>query len=80
MGNGGDQKKLFTSKSTLIFATAVCTIKFNNANNVTIDILANTWYEFYQNIHMVIIVTIGTDGTVYLYFEGALPEESRLGA
>lgn len=78
--NGGDQKKRFTSKSTLIYSNVACTIKFNNANNVTIDILANTWYEFYQNIHMIIILTIGTDGTIYLYFEGTLPEECRLGA
>jgi hypothetical protein len=78
--NSADQKKLFTSKSTLIYSNAACTIKFNNANNVTIDILANTWYEFYLNIHMVIILTIGADGTIYMYFEGTLPEECRLGA
>jgi len=78
--NGGDQKKRFTSKSTLLFATQACTVRFNNSNNVTQDILANTWYEFYQNIHTLIVVTIGSQGILYAYFEGTLPEEARLGA
>jgi len=77
---GGDQKKLFTSKSTLLFSDVACTVRFNNANNVLQDILANTWYEFYQNIHTLIVVTIATDGTLYAYFEGTKPEECRIGA
>lgn len=80
MKSGGDQKKLFTSKSTLLFATAACAIRLNNANNVAQNILANTWYEFYQNIHTLIVDTIATGGILYAYFEGTLPEEARLGA
>ena len=80
MASGGDQKKLFTSKSTLLFSDVVCTVRFNNANNVLITLLANTWYEFYQNIHTLIVVAIGSDGTLYAYFEGTKPEECRLGA
>jgi len=78
--SAGDQKKLFTSKSTLLFATQTVTLRFNNSNNVTQTILANTWYEFYQNIHTLIVVTIGDQGILYVYFEGTLPEECRLGA
>jgi len=80
MASGGDQKKLFTSKSTLLFSDVVCTVRFNNANNVLITLLANTWYEFYQNIHTLIVVTIATNGTLYAYFEGTKPEECRLSA
>lgn len=78
--NGGDQKKRFTSKSTLLFSDVACTVRFNNSNNVLITILANTWYEFYQNIHTLIVVSIASNGTLYAYFEGTLPEECRLGA
>lgn len=73
----GDQRKLFVSKSTLIYSDVACTVKFNHADNVTIDILANTWYTFWSNIHRVIVLTIATGGTLYMYFEGVLPEDAR---
>jgi len=80
MSSGGDQKKLFTSKSTVLYATENSTVRFNNNNNVAIAILANTWYEFYQNVHTLIVTAIGTQGYLYAYFEGAMPEESRIGS
>lgn len=73
----GDQFKLFVSKSTLIYSDVACTLRFNSANNVTQTIVANTWYTFESNIKAVYVVTIGTDGTLYMYFEGVLPEETR---
>lgn len=76
----GDQKKLFMSKSTLLYSDVACTIRLNNANNVTLDIIANTWYEFYSNVRSLIVVTIATGGTLYAYFEGVLPQEGRIGA
>jgi len=80
MANAGDQKKLFTSKSTLLYATADCTIRLNNSNNVAIAILAGVWYEFYQNVHTLFVDVIGINGYLYAYFEGTKPEECRLGA
>lgn len=73
----GSQMKLFTSKSTLIFSDVACTIRLNSTENVTIAINANTWYEFLSDIYMVYVVTIGTGGTLQMYFEGVLPEETR---
>lgn len=80
MANASDQKKLFTSKSTLLFATGECTVRFNNANNVAVTILANTWYEFYQNVHTLIVDAIASQAVLHCYFEGTLPEECRIGA
>lgn len=77
---GGDQKKLFVSKSTLMFATANTTIRLNSTSNVTQLILANTWYEFHSNVRAVYVLDVGTDGTIYIYCEGVLPKEARIGA
>lgn len=76
----GDQRKLFVSKSTLVYSDVACTLRWNNDRNVTQDIIANTWYTFRANIRSVHVITIATDGTLYLYFEGVLPEEVRIGA
>lgn len=73
----GNQKKLFVSKSTLILCTEATTVRFNNANNMAVPILANTWYEFKSNIHTVHTVAITQGEDLYLYFEGVLPEEAR---
>jgi len=76
----GDQQKHFISKSTLLFATINCSVKFNSLGNVTIAILANTWYEFKSNIHTVYVYDDGsdlTDGYLKMYFEGVLPQEGR---
>lgn len=77
MGLNGDQNKLFVSKSTLIHATQDCTIRFNNAENVAVDIVANNLFTFESNIHAVYILTIGTDGVLRMWFEGMLPEDAR---
>lgn len=75
--SSGDQNKNFVSKSTLLYSDVACTVQFNNAENVVIDIIADTWYEFKSNIHTLIVVTIATDGTLYAYFEGDFPQEAR---
>jgi len=80
MAAGGDQKKLFISKSTLIFCTTAAVVRFNNANNVPVGILPNVWYEFYQNTHTLIVDSIATNGLFYAHFEGVLPSEGRIGA
>lgn len=73
----GSQRKLFTSKSTLIFCTEDAVVWFNHSNNVNILILANTWYEFKSNIYQVFWNAITQGKYLYLYFEGVLPNESR---
>jgi hypothetical protein len=73
----GDQHKLFTSKSTLLIATATTTVRFNSTENVTITLIADVPYTFYSNIHTLYVVTIGTDGVLYAYFEGVHPKEAR---
>ena len=75
----GDQRKQFVSKSTLIYATEDITVHFNNTNNVPIDILADTWYEFKSNIYQVFWTYGGQAETwdIYFYFEGVLPQEQR---
>lgn len=73
----GSQKKLFISKSTLIYATTAVNVKFNHSENVIIGLLANTWYEFKSNIRMVYYARQATSGTIYIYSEGVLPQEAR---
>lgn len=73
----GDQTKYFVSKSTLIISDVECTIRFNHTGNVPITILADTCYEFKSNITSVYVSAIATDGTIYMYFEGVLPQEQR---
>lgn len=72
----GTQHKLFTSKSTLLMATATTTVRFNSSENVLITLVANQWYTFYSNIYALYIVAIGDDGELYAYFEGVLPDET----
>lgn len=76
LGNN-DQHKFFISKSTLIYSDVACTIRFNNTENIAIAILANTWYEFMSNISSVYVSAIASGGTIYMYFEGVLPQETR---
>jgi hypothetical protein len=73
----GDQRKLFVSKSTLIYSTVDIVVYFNNKNNVAIDILASTWYEFKSNIYQVFWDIPQDEFELYLYFEGVLPSEQR---
>lgn len=77
IGGGGDTRKLFVAKSTLIYCTANTYVRFNNTNNVDTLLLANTWYEFMHNIGSIYVRAIGTDGVVYIYCEGVLPQEQR---
>jgi len=78
--SGGDQKKLFTSKRTLIYSNSDAMVRFNNANNVGIYIMGNIWFEFYQNIHTLIVPVLAEAQTLYVWFEGTKPEECRIGA
>lgn len=73
----GDQQKTFVSKSTLIISDVECTVRFNDTGNVAQTILADTCYEFKSNIKNVYVSAIATDGTIYMYFEGVLPQETR---
>ena len=74
----GDQRKLFVSKSTLIYSPLDVSIKLNNMNNVTIAILANTWYEFKSNIFHVFAhdAELGVS-YIKFYFEGVMVDEAR---
>jgi len=72
----GTQHKHFVSKSTLLIATGLTTVRFNSAENVTIVLIANIPYTFYTNIHEIHVVTIAVDGELYAYFEGVLPEDA----
>ena len=72
----GTQHKLFVSKSTLLIATQLTTVRFNSAENVTIVLLANIPYTFYSNIYALHVVTIGVDGELYAYFEGVHPKDA----
>jgi len=76
IGQGRDQKKLFVSKCTLIYCTEDTTIHFNNANNVAVTILANTWYTFYFNVYSLTHAAITEGKDLYVYTEGVLPEET----
>lgn len=76
----GDQHKFFVSKSTLFFSPIDVDIKLNSLNNVTVTLLANTWYEFKSNIHTVYVYDDGTDtgeNWIKMYFEGVMYDEGR---
>lgn len=73
----GTQHKLFESKSTLILSTVNADIKLNSTENVEIDILANTYYEFKSNIHAIFYKYSASEGTIYIWTEGTLPQEAR---
>jgi hypothetical protein len=75
LGQGKDQKKLFVSKCTLIYCTEDTHIHFNNAMNVAVTSLANTWYTFYCNIYAVYTTAITQGKDLYLYFEGVLSKD-----
>jgi len=76
----GSQRKLFVSKSTLLFATQDCYVRFNHSRNVQNRIFANIPFEFDCNISEIFVVRVTTDGTLYAYFEGVLPQEVRVSA
>lgn len=73
----GTQSKLFVSKSTLIYSTVEADVKFNDTNNVEIDILPNTWYEFLCNISQIFYKYSEEEGTIDIYCDGVLPQETR---
>jgi len=73
----GSQRKLFVSKSTLFYATQNCYVRFNHSRNVQNPILRDIWYTFESNISEIFVVRVTTDGTLYAYFEGVLPQEQR---
>jgi len=73
----GSQRKLFVSKSTLLYATQDCYVRFNHSVNVQNRILKDTWYTFESNISEIFVVRVTTSGTLYAYFEGVLPQEQR---
>lgn len=76
----GDQKKLFVSKSTLIYSNVDVEIKLNNMNNVTIIILAATWYEFKSNIFQIFVNCEAEEAEtsyIYIYTEGVMYDEAR---
>lgn len=73
----GDQQKRFVSKSTLIYSDVECTIRFNDSGNTPITILAETYYTFKSNVTFVYVSAIASQGTLYMYFEGVLPQETR---
>lgn len=77
LGANGDQKKRFTSKSTLVMCTENTTIRFNSQNNVAITILADTYYEFKSNIYALYHAAITQGEDFYAWFEGTMTNEAR---
>lgn len=73
----GSQSKLFVSKDTLIYSTVEADVKFNDAENVEIDILANTYYTFRCNISRIFYKYSSEEGTIYIWCDGVLPQEVR---
>lgn len=76
----GDQKKHFTSKSTLIYSDIIVDVKFNSMHNVTIQLLADTWYEFKSNIHTIFVdctVAAEEESYIRIYTEGVMYDEAR---
>ena len=76
----GDQHKHFVSKSTLFYADIDTDIRLNSMHNVTITLLAATWYEFKSNIHTIYVLhEVETAETSYLYIypEGVMYDEGR---
>lgn len=71
------QSKLFTSKSTLIYATTQAIIKLNSAENVEQTLLATHYYEFLSNVQSVFYRYASQEGTIYIWTEGVLGNESR---
>lgn len=74
---GGTQHKMFTSKSTLIYCTTNTYVRLNSAQNVAHLLLANVWYEFKSNIHLLVYYYASAEGTIYIHCEGVLPNEAR---
>lgn len=77
IGRNGDQHKQFVSKSTLILATTNALVTFNNSRNVVQTLLANNYYEFKSNIHMILYEYESAEGTIYIHCEGIAPNEAR---
>ena len=73
----GNQNKLFVSKDTIIYSDGACTIRLNHTENVLIDVLTTVILNLECNIHSVHIVTVEAEKTLYMWFEGVLPEEAR---
>lgn len=73
----GTQHKKFVSKSTLILATENADIKLNNSENIEIDILADTYYEFKSDISVIFYKYSAVEGTIYIWTEGVLAQEGR---
>lgn len=77
VGLNGSQRKVFVSKSLLAYSDVACTFRFNHRNNVTINHPANAFIEYKSNIWSVHVLTIATDGSLYLWADGVLPEDAR---
>lgn len=77
LGNN-DQRKLFVSKSTAIYSGVECTIRLNSPANVAITVLAGIPLNLESNIKAVYVSAIGAGGTLYMWFEGVLPQETRI--
>lgn len=73
----GTQHKKFVSKSTLIYSTTAADIKLNSTENVEIDILAETYYEFKSDISAIFYKYSASEGTIYIWTEGVLAQEGR---
>lgn len=76
--SGGTQKKLFTSKSLLVYATTEADIKLNSTENIEIDILADTFYIFKSNVFQVFYKYSAAQGTIYITPEGVHMREGRI--
>lgn len=83
----GDQSKFFVSKRANIWTdNDATTVQFNDSRNVAIalpptlvDPTASFWLykkDFYTNI-AVVYYSLPNNSSLWMYFEGVLPEEAR---
>lgn len=73
----GDINKRFVSKSTLLICDGACTVRLNSPDNTPMVLLADVAYTFKSNITHIYVTGIESQCTLYCYFEGVLPQETR---
>lgn len=76
-GRNASQNKFFVSKSTLIYSTVDAFVIFNGSENIPEFIIAEMPFTFYQEIKDITYYYDDTEGTIHIWTEGVLPQETR---
>lgn len=76
-GLNAEQNKLFVSKSTLMYCTTNTYVNLNSPQNVDVLLIANNFYTFKSNIKSVFYRYVASEGIIYIWAEGVLPQEAR---